>query len=672
MTQGDLEKIALPIQKNLSNLETRIMSDVIRRIKANGEITSAADWQINRLYEMGVSKKAVKKMIAEELELSKAEVKKLYRDALYNEYIRNESLYREKGKKWIAFDKNKGLQELITAVEEQTDKELRNITQSLGFAIRGADGRIRQSPLLDFYQGTLDDAMNDIASGAFDYNTVLNRTIQTMTNSGLRTIDYGSGWSNRVEVAGRRAVMTGFNQLQAKINEQVARELKTDYFEVTWHGGARPEHQVWQGRVYSRKQLETVCGLGSVTGLCGANCYHQYNAFIPGVSVRTYTDAQLDQMNAEENEKKTYNGKEYTTYEALQHQRKMETLMRKQRQDIKLLQTGEADEDTVLAAKSRYRSTMEQYVDFSDKMKLPQQRDRIYMDGLGRMVSGKNSKITNPIKDDIIKIQKADIAKSTTKLKSAMKDEDYAEYLERLDKHQNQAIKKLYVSYADGIADIKLSVDEGYYLSGGNNIVFSYTDQRYVNNGKDKYATLAHEYGHYFDTKCNFADIHFSELDMIHQNTSFGKQLFKKCASSSDEFLSAVRKDRVLLRTKLTSELKSELAGHDASDGIQDAIDGLLGKRIKWGHGDRYYNRRYSRVKSIDDQKGLKEAYQRLGIDASNQAKVQKECRVYESASEMWANIMAAEVNGGESLKYVKEYLPNSYQAMMDILKGVE
>lgn len=231
--------------------------------------------------------------------------------------------------------------------------------------------------------------MNDIASGAFDYNTVLNRTIQTMTNSGLRTIDYGSGWSNRVEVAGRRAVMTGFNQLQAKTNEQVAKDLKTDYFEVSWHGGARPEHQAWQGRVYSKKQLVSICGLGSVTGLCGANCYHQYNAFIPGVSVRTYTDKQLDQMNAAENQPKEYNGKEYTAYEALQQQRKMETLMRKQRQDIKLLGEGGADEDTILAAKSRYRSSMVQYADFSEKMELPQQKDRVYRDGLTRKTVAK-------------------------------------------------------------------------------------------------------------------------------------------------------------------------------------------------------------------------------------------------------------------------------------------
>lgn len=403
MTQGELEKLAVPVQQNLGTLESRVMSDIVRRIKANGEITSAADWQMNRLHQMGVSKKAIKKEIANQLNLNRKEIKKLYHDTLYNEYVRNEQLYKEKGDKWISFDKNRELQDLIAAVEEQTSRELKNITQSLGFSIRGPDGKVIQSPLLNFYQSTLDDAMMDISSGAFDYNAVLRRTVQTMTNSGLRTIDYDSGTSNRVEVAARRAVLTGFNQLQAKINDQVAKDLNTEYFEITWHGGARPEHQVWQGRVYTRKQMETVCGLGSVTGLCGANCYHQYNAFIPGVSVRTYTDEQLEQMNAEENRPKEYNGREYTTYEALQHQRKLETLMRKQRQDIKLLQEGEAGEDIVLAAKSRYRSTISQYADFSKKMRLPQQKERVYMDGLGRMVSGKEPVIVKSPKDAIIK-----------------------------------------------------------------------------------------------------------------------------------------------------------------------------------------------------------------------------------------------------------------------------
>lgn len=264
-----------------------------------------------------------------------------------------------------------------------------------------------------------------------------------------------------------------------------------------------------------------------------------------------------------------------------------------------------------------------------------------------------------------------DIIGNTTKLKGAMKDSDYQEYMNILNGHPNESIRKLYAGYADGISKIELS-SSGYYSPGGNNIVFSYPEQRYIANGMSKYSTLAHEYGHYFDAKADFDGISFKELETIVNNTTYGQHMFKKCASSSDEFLSAVRKDRTLLKTKLTKEVQEDLRQHDASSGVQDAVDGLLSHRICWGHGDRYYNRKYSRVKSVNDHTGLKKAYQELGLDASNQAKVQRECRVYESASEMWANLMAAEVNGGDSLEYAKEYLPNSYQAMIDILERVK
>lgn len=264
-----------------------------------------------------------------------------------------------------------------------------------------------------------------------------------------------------------------------------------------------------------------------------------------------------------------------------------------------------------------------------------------------------------------------DIIGNTTKLKGAMRDSDYKEYMDILNGHPNESIRKLYAGYADGISRIELS-SGGYYSPGGNNIVFSYPEQRHVANGMSKYSTLAHEYGHYFDAKADFDGISFKELETIANNTTYGHHMFKKCASSSDEFLSAVRKDRVLLKTKLTKEAQEDLKQHDASSGVQDAVDGLLSHRICWGHGDRYYNRKYSSVKSVNDHTGLKKAYQELGLDASNQAKVQRECRVYESASEMWANLMAAEVNGGDSLEYVKEYLPNSYQAMIDILERVK
>lgn len=263
-----------------------------------------------------------------------------------------------------------------------------------------------------------------------------------------------------------------------------------------------------------------------------------------------------------------------------------------------------------------------------------------------------------------------DIEGNTTKLKGAMSENDYAEYVNRLNNHPNPSIKKLYASYGDEIRDVK-KTKYGAYTPSTNSLTFSYPAEHYIANGKDKYSTIAHEYGHFFDAKCSY-DVHFAEIDTIKDHIPYSKSWFKRNASSSDEFLAAIRKDKQLLKVSLTAELKEDLRAHDASDGVQDAIDGLLGQRINWGHGDKYYNRVYSGLKKFNEQKSLKEAYKELGFDVSNQEKVSRLCRDYESASEMWANIMAAETNGGQSLEYVKKYLPNSYQAITEIIKGVK
>jgi hypothetical protein len=381
-TPTEIEALPSAMEQLYRSLQLNIMSDLTERLKANGEeITSAADWQINRLYELGVSKDEIDSLIQSTLNVSDDEIDRIYDEVVKSGYARNEELYTGKGKEYISYVENKQLQQLVKAVKNQTKSEYRNITGSLGFAVRNADNTLSFTPLADFYQRTLDNGLMQIASGAVDYNTVLKKAVKAMTDSGLRTVNYASGWSNRVDVAARRALMTGFNQVVAKVNEDNAEQLGTEYFEVSYHRGARPTHQVWQGRVYSKKELETVCGLGTVTGLCGANCYHSYSPFIKGVDKPTYSDEELDRMNEEENTPKEYNGKEYTAYEARQRQRRLETAMRADRQKIELLTQGGADDDTITGAKVRYFQRQDEYVKFSKAMNLPQQWERITVDG---------------------------------------------------------------------------------------------------------------------------------------------------------------------------------------------------------------------------------------------------------------------------------------------------
>lgn len=384
MTPEQKGSLPLRLEKMFYELQDRIFSDIIRRIKKTGEITSTADYQINKLLILGNSTEFIEQEIKRLLEASNPEIWELYDNVANWEYVRYQDAYEQINGNFVPLEDNQQIQQWSQAIIRQTQDELTNITRSMGMTIDMGGGKKAFTPLSYYYQTYLDRACMDVVTGAFDYNTVLRRVVKEMTASGLQTIDYASGWKNRVPVAVRRALMTGISQLSAQINEQVAKDLGTDTYEVTWHAGHRPSHW-WGGNVYTRQELVSVCGLGEVAGLCGANCRHSYMAFVKGYSVRTYTPEQLRELEEKEKQTKMYRGKQYTPYEASQAQRQMETKMRSQRAYAKHLQNGGASKDDVLAAKIRYLNTLHQYQRFSRAMKLKEQMERVYMDGLGRV-----------------------------------------------------------------------------------------------------------------------------------------------------------------------------------------------------------------------------------------------------------------------------------------------
>lgn len=387
-------KMASKIAAKYQDLEERIMQDIVRRIVKTGEITSTADWQINRLRILGYSSEDIEKSIKDALNASYPEMFELYDKVINWEYVRNKDVYEQINVKYIPFEQNKQLQQITDAIIEQSLSDMENITRSMGFYL-DYGGKKVLTPLSQVYTDYLDSACMDIVSGAFDYNSVLRRTVTQLTNSGLRQIDYSSGRANRVDVAARRAVMTAVSQITGKISEYNAQKLGTEYFEVEWHAGARPTHAVWQGRVWSKEQLYSVCGLGTVTGLLGANCYHTYHLFFPGLSERNWTDKWLDAKNLEESKPKKFRDKEYTLYEAKQRQRQMEVAMRAQREKVRLLQKGKADPDEILLHKAKYQGQLNEYSRFCRKMSLTEERERIYLDTKGRVAT--NSKRQNAL-----------------------------------------------------------------------------------------------------------------------------------------------------------------------------------------------------------------------------------------------------------------------------------
>lgn len=384
-------KLASKLASRYQDLEERIMQDIVRRIMKAGEITSTADWQINRLRILGYSSEDIEQEIKKTLNASYPEMFELYDKVINWEYVRNKDIYEQINAEYIPFEKNGQLKQITEAIIDQSFDDLENVTNSLGFYLDYGNGQKVLTPLSQVYTKYLDAACCDIVTGAFDYNSVLRRVVTQLTNSGLRQIDYSSGRANRVDVAARRAVMTAVSQITGKISEYNAQKLGTEYFEVEWHAGARPTHAVWQGRVWSKEQLYSVCGLGTVTGLLGVNCYHTYHLFFPGLSERNWTDDWLEEQNRKENEPREFLGKEYTLYEAKQRQRQMETAMRAQREKVKLLQAGGADQDEIILHKAKYQGQLNEYSRFCRKMSLTEERERIYLDMRGKVATNNKS-----------------------------------------------------------------------------------------------------------------------------------------------------------------------------------------------------------------------------------------------------------------------------------------
>lgn len=402
-------KLASKIASRYQDLEERIMQDIVRRIVKAGEITSTADWQINRLRILGYSSEDIEQEIKKTLNASYPEMFELYDKVINWEYVRNKDIYEQINAEYIPFEENGQLKQITEAIIDQSFDDLENVTNSLGFYLDYGNGKKVLTPLSQVYTKYLDAACYDIVTGAFDYNSLLRRVVTQLTNSGLRQIDYSSGRANRVDVAARRAVMTAVSQITGKISEYNAQKLGTEYFEVEWHAGARPTHAVWQGRVWSKEQLYSVCGLGTVTGLLGVNCYHTYHLFFPGLSERNWTDDWLEEQNRKENEPREFLGKEYTLYEAKQRQRQMETAMRAQREKVKLLQAGGADQDEVILHKAKYQGQLNEYSRFCRKMSLTEERERIYLDMMGKIAT--NNKSQNSIfHPEMVKNASKDVA----------------------------------------------------------------------------------------------------------------------------------------------------------------------------------------------------------------------------------------------------------------------
>lgn len=377
-----LDSLPEELAELFRSLELTLLSGVCSRLNLADQLNEVTVQHIRALRAQGIDLDEIKKAIQQETGIGEEKLDELISDVVARNQAYYTGLIDFAGLTQPEFLVGEAE---IDAIRRQTLGEYRNLTRSMAFVVDG--GRTTLAPA-KAYQWSLDNAVLQIESGTTGYNQAISSSVRQLADSGLRVVSYESGRTEQIDVAVRRAVMTGVSQLCDKYTVQSAEYLGTHYFEVSAHSGARDKpgpspwssHKDWQGKVYSERagdiypSIYEVCGLGEVDGLEGVNCRHRRFPFIPGVSERTYTDEELSHID--DGHDVTYDGKHYTAYEATQMQRRMENSIRKQkRRAIAFEKAGLKDD--AQAASIKARRMTQKYKDFSKAAKLPEQRVRM-------------------------------------------------------------------------------------------------------------------------------------------------------------------------------------------------------------------------------------------------------------------------------------------------------
>lgn len=306
-------------------VEDEILQDVARRIGKMGTLTETADWQLWRYQQTEAVRENVVKLLAKYSGKSEATIRRLLKEAATEAMEREDAIYYHYNLEPTPFEESAALNNLLNAGARQTCGTWRNLTATTANTVSGA------------FERTLDVAWGKVATGAIDYKTAVKQAVDSLADE-MPEITYPSGHTDSLEVAARRAVLTGVNQTAGKLQEARMDEMNVEFVETSAHGGARPSHAEWQGRRFHRggavdylgkhyPDFEQATGYGTGAGLCGWNCRHTFFAVFPELGdPPTWTEESLQELNARNIE---YNGKLYTQYEVNQMQRARERNVRK-------------------------------------------------------------------------------------------------------------------------------------------------------------------------------------------------------------------------------------------------------------------------------------------------------------------------------------------------------
>ena len=389
LDENKIDKLIQPFTDRQEAINVYVIKKIAKRVQEIGELLPSDVQKLEVLYQVGADVRAINAEIAKQTKRTVKDIKALIKDVAEGIYLDAKPYYDYKEKPLIPLRENERLQRTVRAVAKDTADTFKNLSNAQAFMLRDPIDRKKFIPtsIAETYQKTVDFAIQATQQGTIDYNTAIRKSMQELTESGLRVVDYetegGRFHSQRLDTAVKRNILSGIRMINGKVQEQIAEEIGADGIEISVHIYPAPDHAPIQGHQFTNENYEKMQSSESFTDYNGnqfeaierhiteLNCRHYPFAVLLGVMPPNYTEDELKEiLKTNEDGITLDNGKRLTMYQCTQKQRDFELKIRKAKEEQAVAKTLK---DDILISKStaKIADLVKQYRAFSKKCKLP-------------------------------------------------------------------------------------------------------------------------------------------------------------------------------------------------------------------------------------------------------------------------------------------------------------
>ena len=396
MDEKTIELLVERLVSRINKANEFFLIKIGESIKQIRELTPTQAQQLVQILKYGNNYQEIINEISRITNLNIQDIDAIFNEMAKKDYLFAEKFYKYRGVEYVPYNENKALLRQVNALASITKQEMYNYarTTNLGYSIRDLRGNVKFVGLRETYNRVLDEAVLNVGTGVDTFDNAMSKIMKDIGGNGLKTVDYASGRSVRLDSVARMHLKGALRNLHNEVQKQVGEEFGYDGYEISTHSNPADDHSLVQGRQFSIEEYEKLNnGLeakdykgntytldhdhkNGFRPISELNCYHYVFSIVLGVSKPEYSEEELQKIIDDNNKGATIDGKHYTNYEITQIMRNLELNIRKQK-DIQILGKESKNKKVVEEAQSKITQLTNKYKEVSKISGLPVKMERL-------------------------------------------------------------------------------------------------------------------------------------------------------------------------------------------------------------------------------------------------------------------------------------------------------